>query len=86
MTEKRDTSEAGQLRRTAFDLERRGRPITAILFRNAAWEIERGMTWLEYCRGSKNGPPVTSMAHARVPAISKQFAANSRHPNLAQSS
>jgi hypothetical protein len=38
--QRRDLSEAGQLRRAAFEHERCGRPVAALLLRNVAWLLE----------------------------------------------
>lgn len=47
MTERRDTSEAGMLRRAAFRFEQRGQTASAILLKNAAWLLENPDTRLD---------------------------------------
>ena len=42
-----DIKEAISIRASAERLERRGDTVTAILFRNAAWQLENGKTWLD---------------------------------------
>ena len=46
MQERRDQSIAGQYRRAAHEAERLGMPITAKLFRNAAWLEKNGWDYL----------------------------------------
>lgn len=41
-----DIKEAIQLRQSAERFERRGQVVTAVMFRNAAWELEQGKQWL----------------------------------------
>jgi hypothetical protein len=46
MTDRRDQTLAGQYRRAAHEAELKGRPVTALLFRNAAWLEENGWDYL----------------------------------------
>lgn len=43
-----DAEAAAHLRRSAEWLERDGRPVTAMLFRNAAWIAAHGCEWLQF--------------------------------------
>jgi hypothetical protein len=53
MVDKIVLEEAQNLRVTAYRYKMKGETLKAMMFDNQAWELEHGMTWLEFNRKDK---------------------------------